>query len=132
MHWASGDPFPGVGRFGAMAPGWRDNPSRHERREGSIVTGYALPRARQPDPTTQSDFWAGRQAEPATQADTAAVRGRGAHGRLQSRPIAEDDPVTGRITPSGKQHPAGGIQGTDGWIGWSSSSQSHWATPIRS
>src|SRR5580658_584002 len=83
-------------------------------REGPFVTGGALSRSRQAKPTAQSDLAAsrlyvrqakpaaqrdlagGRQAEPAAQTDGTAVRGRGAHGKLQSRQIAGDYPIAGR------------------------------------
>src|SRR5271165_7018465 len=90
---------------------------------GAVVTGYALPRGRQPEPTAQSDLTVhrprGRQPESAAQsdfagdfaggrrADASAVRCRGVHGRLQSRRIVEGDPVAGWISPAGNQTPGG-------------------------
>src|SRR3954471_5183120 len=89
----------GVGRLvGLGRP-----PAGRQGSGGPFVTGGALPRYRQPkstaqgdlsrnrrrgrqtESTTQCDFIRNWKAEPAAQADAAAVLGRGIHGRLQSQ-----------------------------------------------
>ena len=107
-----------------------------KNREEPFVTADALSRYRQAKPTAQNDLAVrrlhrrqtkpaaerdlagGRQTKSAAQTDGTAVRGRGAHGKLQSRHSVEDVSDRGKDDVAGEEQDSGAAsQGTGGQTG---------------